>query len=192
MMMISSIYTLVSLMGYIVGISSFMIGAPLSGVISEHHTMHSVERGIFYKMIKNMEVASLVSDAPKHVVDELHECREMCRDTEQFPDLCFSIILENGKKIPDYIFAYRKKTPKGRNITIYTIEAFLLNSQEKPDISILNVFDILDVFTSENRGYVQLYPLKNWRNGRYYSCLLLERSMKEIKVESFEDPISFE
>jgi len=186
------IYTLVSLIGCIVGISSFMIGSPLSGVISDHHTMHSVERGTAYKLIKNMEVASLVADAPANIIDEFRNCREMCRDTEQFPDLCFSIILENGKKIPEYIFAYRQKTPKGRNITIYTIEAMLLNSQEKTDISILNVFDILDVFTSENRGYVQLYPLKNWANGRYYNCLSLERSMKEIKVESFDDPISFE
>ena len=192
MMMTNVIYTLTSLMGCILGVSSFMIGSPLSGVIGNDYTMHSVERGIAYKLIKNMEVDSLVSDAPTSIIDEFRSCREMCRDTEKYSDLHISIIKENNTKKPEYTLLYRKTTPKGRNITIYTIEAMLLNSQENTNLSILNVFDILDVFTAENRGYVQIYPLKKWAGGRYYNCLALERSMKEIKEESFDDPISFE
>jgi len=191
-MMIKTIYTLISLMGCIVGISSFMIGAPFAGVIGDHYTMHDVPRNTAYKLIRNMEVDSLVSDAPKHVIDEIHEFRNMCLDTEKYDDLCVSIIKENDKKKPEYTLLYRKEVPKGKNITIYTIEAMLLNSQENTNLSILNVFDILDVFCENHRGFLQIYPLKKWAGGRYHNCLTLEKHMKETSEESFEGSISVE
>ena len=174
-------------MGCIMGIDSFM-GAPFSGVIGDHYTMHAVPRSIAYKMIKNMEVAGLVADSPKHVIDELHECRDICRDYDNYEEMCISIIKENDKKNPEYTMLYRKTKPNGGRPTVYTIEALLLNSEDKTNLSILNVFDILDLFCENNRAYLQIYPLKKWAGGRYHNCLTLERSMKvEESLEGFDE-----
>jgi len=172
-MFILKIFALV----YVCGVNGFS-SAPITGPVGEHYNMYAVPRQTAYKMLKTMEIDGLVANTPGKILDEIHVSREMCRDYDCWKELFVTIIKENDKKKPEYIITYRKTEPTVRRPTVYTIETMLVNTEITPNLSMSNVLDLLESFCKNNRGYLQIYPLKNWANGRYFSGITLERSME--------------
>jgi len=167
----------VLILSHMYGAYGFM-SAPIHGPVGEHYNMYAVPRDTAYKMLKTMEIESLVSNSPSQCLDEIHFSREMCRNREKWEDLFISIIKENDKKKPEYTILYRKSKPTARKPTVYTIESMIVNTEISPNLSMSNVLGILESFCKNNRSYLQIYPLKNWSKGRYFSGITLERSME--------------
>lgn len=155
------------------------------GPLGDHYNMHAIPRNTAYKILRNMEIESLRKDVPKSILDEIHLCRDMCRPDnteEKWKNLCVSVILENGKRVPEYTLLYRKSENTEKDShrpTVYTIEAMFVNLDVLPNITMSNVFDILDGFCKKYRGYLQVYPLKKWSNGRYFNGISLEKSLEK-------------
>lgn len=149
------------------------------GPLGDHYNMYAIPRSTAYKILKNMEIDGLRKDVPRRILDEIHSCREMCRsdhtDEKWKRNLFVSVIQEAGKNVPEYTVVYRKSD---HIPTVYTIEAMLVNLDTHPNMSMSNVFDILNCFCKKHRGFLQVHPLKTWSNGRYFHGISLERSME--------------
>ena len=154
------------------------VSPAIHGPVGEHYNMYAVPRHTAYKMLKTMEIESIVANSPVQGLDEIHLSREMCRDYNNWENLFISVIKENDKKKPEYILLYRKSKPAARRPTVYTIESMIVNTEISPNLSMSNVLDILESFCKNNRAYLQIYPLKEWSKGRYFSGITLERSME--------------
>ena len=154
------------------------VSPAIHGPVGDHYNMYAVPRHTAYKMLKTMEIESIVANSPGQSLDEIHLSREMCRDYDKWENLFISVIKENDKKKPEYVLLYRKSKPTARKPTVYTIESMIVNTEISPNLSMSNVLDILESFCKNNRGYLQVYPLKNWSKGRYFSGIALERSME--------------
>lgn len=154
------------------------------GPLGDHYNMYAIPRSTAYQILKNMEIDGLRKDVPRSILDEIHSCREMCRSDDtgaKRKNLFVSVIQETGKKVPEYAVIYRKSEnvkEDDRRPTVYTIEAMLVNLEVCPNMSMSNVFDILDGFCKTYSGFLQVYPLKTWSNGRYFNGISLERSLE--------------
>lgn len=143
----------------------------LKGVFGRCYEMRPVTCGMASKHVQKLEAEALDNRLPAFVAAELSRALELLSCSES-DEILVTFIQEQDCLEPDYIVMYRKtdNTP-----TVYTIDALLATKDAQFSINVVE--RMLRQFCDENRGHLQMYPLKRWCGGRYANAMMLERSM---------------
>lgn len=147
-------------------VSSFnpnILVPPLGGKVSEDLTLLPVSKSMAFSKIKEYQMRSISRNDPMNICSELNDAREMIRSPIGKDDYA-SFLISNRNREHLYTILYRV------NDTIpyiYTIKAIIRTPEEYDSVNIIDIERMLDQLCKNKRGYLQLFNMKTWANGKY-------------------------
>lgn len=151
-------------------------GSPIiTGALCDQYKMNTVSKTMAYNYVSKLEDDAVKKRLPSFVAREMAEAKHLFTSSCAH-EMLVTFIQEEGCLEPDYVVLYRKtaSTP-----TIYTVDALIVHGDKDVQMSIQAVERILQNFCYENRGFLQMHPLKMWSGGRYAKAMLLERVVSD-------------
>lgn len=137
--------------------------------------MNTVSKTMAYNYVSKLEADAVKKRLPGFVTREMAEARDLF-SSSCAQEMLVTFIHEEGCLEPDYVLMYRKT---GSTPTVYTVDALVVHGDKNVQMSIQAVERILQNFCYENRGFLQMHPLKRWSGGRYAKAMLLERVVSD-------------
>lgn len=152
-------------------VQAFVPNVYLSGTISESLRAFAIPKSVAFKYIQRCQIEAIKNNKHVHICSELDSAREILRDpTKQDYHASFITPKKSGDVLFTVIYRMSDTFP-----TLYTLEA-LIRNHERPIVSSDEMLTILNQMIKCRRGIIQLYPLKQWMDGRYIKESKFERS----------------
>jgi len=160
----------------IIGGKSFVPTSVLSGPAGPDMSMFAVPKTVAFKYLKKCHIEQIQKDAPKQVIQEFHDAREITRDFKK-TNSHFSFLVPKDMKDENLFTIVYRMTETFP--VIYTIEAIIREPNSSAHISTLALESILNQMIVDRKGFMQIHELGTWSSGRYKKEMMMERQFQQ-------------
>ncbi|CAM9866215.1 unnamed protein product [Ectocarpus sp. 12 AP-2014] len=140
----------------------------LHGPVGADLRLVATSRRSAFNHIKKCQLQQLDQNAPAHICNELDVARELLRDpTKREFRAAFLAPRLSSQNLFTIVYCVRERRP-----SVYTLEAVV--REPGYDVRSSDLQHVVRQHVTNNRGFLQSYPLKTWARGKYAKESYLE------------------
>lgn len=128
------------------------------------------------KYFRNKQIQSIAKNFPEDIVHELGLAKTWCREHIRDHNAHVSMLRQQPENCIIYSILYRERSQGLPRIV--TIEGLIFNPDSESQVSVQELYEILESFCKDNSLFLQTQELKSWSNGKIRDELHLEKCEK--------------